>query len=321
MIELTAADVRDCLPWASLVLAIENKLRGSGFSAPPRISFDLQGGSHSGGGTLLVMPAWQNDNAIGIKLVTFWPSNRSDGRPSHGATYLMLDARSGNILAILDGEELTARRTAAISLIGSRCLARDDASRLLVVGTGPIACNLVRAYRSTGRFRTIEIFGRSAEAARALVDSLCAEGTACELSSSLQTSIAAADVISAATSATEPLFDGDWVRPGTHVDLVGSFHPTMREVDDRLVARADAIWIDTGAALVESGDLVQPIEKGVITRDAIAGQLRELIDHPSPRPSRTAITIFKAVGFALPDFAAAEAALQREAAALAAEAI
>lgn len=311
MIELGASDLRACLPWAALVDTIEDKLREPGFNAPPRVSFDIEGGSHAGGGTLLMMPAWQGDRAIGIKIVTFWPSNRDIGRPSHAATYMMLDARSGAVLAMLDGEELTARRTAAISLLGARCLARADARRLLVIGTGPIARNLVRAFHSTERFTSIEIHGRNPETARALVESLRKEGVMCRVAASLRQSVSAADVISAATSAVEPLFDGDWVAPGTHVDLVGSFHPTMREVDDKLIARADAIWVDTEAALAESGDLVQPIEKGIITRASIAGNLPELIAAPRPRGSDQEITIFKAVGFALPDFAAAEAALRK----------
>ncbi len=308
MIELSRNDVRERLPWSALVEAIDRKLRAGDLVEPQRLAFDLDGGG-ADDGTLLVMLSWQGREVIGIKTVTFWPDNHVRDLPSHGANYILMDARSGSIMAILDGEELTGRRTAAVSVLAASRLLRRDAHSLLVCGTGPIAENLVRAHHASGRFTSIRLYGRTRSRAEILQERLAEAGIACTVcSDDLRREFGDADMISTATSATSPLFDGSWVSAGSHVDLVGSFRPIMREVDDHLLRRASSIWIDTPTALKESGDLTQPIAAGVISLSDIRGDLRALV-LGGGRRSDDEITIFKAVGFALPDLAAAEAAL------------
>jgi len=311
MIVLKREDVRARLPWPDLIEAIRQRLAEQEIIGPQRLAFDMEGGSQGGGGTLLVMPGWHGSQVLGVKIVTFWPDNGDHGLASHGANYLLMDARSAEILASLDGEELTQRRTGAVSALAARFLLRPDASTLLVLGTGPVAEQLVEAHQASGRFSLIEVYGRTAARAAAMVERLNAKGVKCRLSENLERSVRAADMIVTATSSSSPLFDGSWMRPGVHLDLVGGFRPNMREIDDAAIKRATAVWIDTPAAIVEAGDLTQPIATGLLAPEDIAGDLRSLVTAPPTRGPGD-ITIFKAVGFALPDLAAAQLALDAE---------
>ena len=310
MIQLTESQVRESLPWPELVEAIRTTVLDSRCEAPPRIRFDLRDESTAENGNLLLMPGWQGADVIGLKTVTFWPDNQRNNLPSHGANYILIDGRSGAILALLDGAELTVRRTAAVAALAARSLMRASAEYCLVVGTGPVARNLVLAHAALHRFRRIEIYGRDRNRAAALVNELQRHGIHCSMSNDLETSVREAALISTATSARAPLFDGNWVSPGTHLDLVGSFKPDMREVDDRLVERAASIWVDSLTALRESGDLTQPLKAGIIDAGDITGDLRDLMSFPGKgRLADLDITVFKAVGFAIPDLAAARTAV------------
>lgn len=310
MIFLDADALARCTPWNTLADAIERTVADNQCESPPRQSYPL---SHSerGDGTLLVMPAWRNGSAIGIKTVVVWPSAHGEGaRPSHVASYVLLDAQTGAVAAVIDGTELTARRTAAVSVVAARKLLRRDAERLLVVGTGPVAHHLVEAHFASGRFSSIEVYGRRLAAAEAMVAQLAKKGISCKVSLDLAASARATDMIAAATAAKEPVIDGAWLRDDAHLALIGGFTPTMREANDTAIRRAAEIWVDDCSALTTAGDLVQPIEAGVLTTEQVKGDLRELlkrndcIDNP---PS--GLTIFKSVGFATLDLAAAEAAV------------
>jgi ornithine cyclodeaminase len=310
VIQLTESQVRESLPWPELVEAIRTTVLDTRCESPSRIRFDLRDESAAENGNLLLMPGWQGADVIGLKTVTFWPDNQRNNLPSHGANYILIDGRSGAILALLDGAELTVRRTAAVAALAARSLMRAHAECCLVIGTGPVARNLVLAHAALHRFRRIEIYGRDRNRAAAFVSELQRVGIDCSMSDDLETSVREAALISTATSAHAPLFDGNWVSPGTHLDLVGSFKPDMREVDDRLMERAASIWVDSLTALHESGDLTQPLEAGVIEADDITGDLRDLMSSPgSRRLAELDITVFKAVGFAIPDLAAARTAV------------
>jgi len=255
-------------------------------------------------GDLLIMPGWRMPDHIGIKSVTIWRSNKDGGLPSHTANYILTDAKSGAIVAAIDGAELTAKRTAAVSVMAARRLLRNGGCRLLIIGTGPIARNLALAHKACSPDMIVEIFGRNPERAAALAQELRDLGQDCAISRDLRTSVLRADMISTATNASMPIFDGAWVRPGTHLDLIGSFKPNMREVDDLVVSRASQIWIDDQSALTESGDISIPISSGVISADAIVGDLPALLSSARCRDDDE-ITIFKSVGYAIPDLAAA----------------
>ncbi len=254
-----------------------------------------------------MMPAWQSGRFIIVKMVNVVPGNSARGLPAVAASVLVFDGVTGQPLAIIDGGELTARRTAAASALAADRLARRGASRLLIVGTGRIAANLIEAHAAVRRYETISIWGRSEDKAEALALRFKGLGGALEAVSDLQGAAGSADVIACATLASEPLIRGAWLRPGTHLDLVGAFRTDMREADSEAMVRAETIVVDTYAgALAEAGDILQPMNAGLFDRSHIAAELRELClgEHPGRR-SEEEITVFKSVGTALEDYAAA----------------
>jgi ornithine cyclodeaminase len=227
--------------------------------------------------------------------------------PAVNGVYLLLDGGSGQPLALIDGAALTLRRTAAVSALAAGRLARPDATTLLMIGTGALAPHLIAAHASVRNYRRVLIWGRSPEKAAALVGEIDLPGVEVEVSPDLDQAVAAADVISAATLSTAPLVRGACVRPGTHVDLVGAFRPDMCEADSALLAGA-RLFVDTRAgALAEAGEIVQAIAAGAIGPEAIIGDLFDAPHSPDiwRRQSEDEITLFKAVGTAVSDFAAA----------------
>ncbi len=261
--------------------------------------------------TLLLMPAWRSGGYLGIKLVTVFPGNSAQRLPAVSAAYVLMDASTGTLLAMIDGGELTARRTAAASALAARYLARADARALLIVGTGRIARQLARFHFALRPdLQTVRVWGRSSANAAALCTELKAEGLPAVVAPDLDAALAASDLISSATLSATPLINGASVRPGTHVDLVGGYTPAMREADDALIAKA-AVFVDTReGALSEAGDVAAPIASGLLRAEAVF-DLHDLCrgTHPGRR-TREEITVFKSVGAALEDLAAAIEVLQ-----------
>ena len=306
---LDAAAVRAATPWPELIAAIAAALAGDAVTAPERHVHPV-GLPDDGTGTLLLMPAWVDTEMIGVKAVTYVPSNAGTDVPTVNAVYVLFDGRTGEPHAVLDGGELTDRRTAAVSALAGSRLVRADAEGLLVVGTGRLSPNMARAHAAVRPLSTIEIWGRRSEAAAAVAEQLRAEGLPAEASADLDASVGRADIVSCVTGATEPLVRGELLAPGMHLDLVGSFRPDMRESDDAAAVRA-TIFVDTAAGALMSGDLAQPIADDVITEDSIVADLQALAasDHPG-RTSPDEITLFKSAGFAAADLAAARLALR-----------
>lgn len=257
-------------------------------------------------GILLLMPAWQSGSYLGIKLVTVFPGNAALHLPAVSAGYILMSGKTGNVLAMIDGEELTAKRTAATSALAARFLARPDSKSLLVLGTGRISAELARWHVATRPgLESVQIWGRSTANAERLAATLAAEGLPARAASDLETAIASADMVSSATLATEPLIRGAWVRPGTHVDLVGGYTPLMREADDALIAKARVCADTRAGALKEAGDLVGPIGAGVLNADAVTDLEALCRGTAKGRIDARDITVFKSVGAALEDLAAA----------------
>ena len=306
---LDAAAVRAATPWPELISAIAEALTEDAVTAPERHMHPvgLPGG---GTGAFLLMPAWADTEMIGVKAVTYFPSNAGTDVPTVNAAYLAFDGGTGQVAAVLDGDELTARRTAAVSALAADHLARPDAQHLLVVGTGVLAPNMARAHATVRPLARIEVWGRRPEAAASVAETLRAEGLPAEASDNLDASIGRAGIVSCVTGATQPLVRGELLSEGAHLDLVGSFTPDMRESDDEAVARA-TIFVDTAAGALLSGDLAQPLADGVITEASITADLRALVadDHPG-RSTPEEITLFKSAGFAAADLAAARLALR-----------
>ena len=266
--------------------------------------------------TLLLMPAWQASapgaatagRYLGVKSVTVFPDNASRGKPAVFGTYLLFSAETGETLAVMDAARLTAWRTGAASALASRYLSRPDSQRLLMVGAGVLAPQLIRAHASVRPIREVAIWNRSAPRARDLAASLADTGLAITVADDLETAVRAADIVSTATISSEPLVHGAWLRPGTHVDCVGAYRPGMRETDDEVVRRA-RIFVDTRTgAFGEAGDILQPIKSGVIGKEAVLADLFDLTRGTSTgRRTPEEITLFKSVGAAIEDLAAAVA--------------
>ena len=293
-----SAETHAALPWAGLADALQAAfVRGA--QVPLRHAHAL-----SPAYTLLLMPAW-DDRLLVTKVVTVIPGAESTVQ----ATVLAVDRATGEPLALLDGEAVTLRRTAAASALAARHLARPDADRLLVVGTGRLAGWMARAHAALRPgLAQVAVWGRRGQAAQALAAALADEGLPARAvePAGLERAVRDASLVCCATTAAEPVVRGAWLAPGTHLDLVGAFQPAMREVDDEAVRRARIVVDTLAGALAEGGDLVQPLQRGVIGREAIVGDLAGLL-RGAFRGRRDAreITLFKSVGTALEDLAAA----------------
>lgn len=299
-----AAVIRAATPWPALMEAIARMLDEQGVAAPERHvhPLSLPGGEE---GSLLVMPAWKSGDAIGVKVVTYFPTNAAGATPTINAGYLLFEGRSGRLVASLDGDELTVRRTAAVSALAARHLARPDAGRLLVVGTGQLAPAAAHAHAHGRPVTSVEVWGRDASRAGDVADGLAGAGLPARAVEDLDAAVSQAELITCVTGATDPLIGGRLLRPGTHLDLIGGFRPDMREADDTAVRRA-AVFVDTRPGAAPAGDLARPLADGVIDETAVLGDLADLVSgrHPG-RGSRDQITLFKSAGFALADLAAA----------------
>ena len=263
--------------------------------------------------TLLLMPAWSDFNAagtsagghIGVKVVTVSPDNNEIAKPAVMGLYLLLDGKTGEPQALIDGQRLTQWRTASASALAASYLAREDASRLLIIGAGALAPFLARAHSTVRPIRTVRIWNRTFANAEKVAASLKAEGMDAEAVDNLDRALGDTDIVSSATIATTPLVKGALLKPGTHIDLVGGFAPGMRESDDDAIRRA-RVYVDTRAgAMKEAGDIVQPLASGVLKAEDIVADLYELARGEKPgRGSADEITLFKSVGAALEDLAA-----------------
>ncbi|WP_399893056.1 ornithine cyclodeaminase family protein [Streptomyces sp. BBFR51] len=306
MLHIDAEQTVAALPFDRLVPALRDGfVRGAHSPARHHHTVDADGDA-----TLLLMPAWTEGGFLGVKLVNVFPRNAALGRPALSSAYVLADAVTGEHLAVIDGDELTRRRTMATSALAAGYLARPDSGVLLVVGAGHVASLAADAYRSVLGIHTVLVHSRSEQSAGRLADRLSRQGVDARAVTDLPAAVAEADIVSCATLATEPVIRGDWLRPGTHLDLVGSFRPTMREADDQCVRRG-SVFIDTPQAVRESGDLTQPLEHGVLTPADIRGTLSGLCSGTVPgRRSPDEITVFKSVGSALADLTAAAAVYQ-----------
>jgi alanine dehydrogenase len=263
-------------------------------------------------GTLLVMPAWRVGASLGVKVATVFPDNAAQGLPAVAATYLLLDAATGQTRALLDGAELTLRRTGAASALASRYLSPEGATRLLMIGTGKLAPHLILSHAVVRPIREVRIWGRQFDRAQTLAASLEGSSWSVAAARDLEAAVRWADIVSCATLSRQPLVRGAWIKAGQHLDLVGAFTPEMCECDDEAVARAE-LFVDTrGGALAESGEITGALARGVIDRDAVRGELMDLGSARFARSGPSAITLFKSVGCALEDLVAAELALRQE---------
>lgn len=302
---VTADDISRVLTYPALVDALAEAFRAD-IAVPVRHHHTIpQAGANA---TLLLMPAWteQGERYLGCKIVTVFPDNARQDRPSVYGQYLLMSGGTGEPLALIEGRTLTAWRTAAASALASRFLSREESSHLVMIGAGALAPHLVQAHAGVRPLKRVTVWNRTKSRAIAMAFGLAVTGIETEVTDDLEEAVRDADIVSCATLSSEPLIKGAWLKKGAHVDLVGGFTPKMREADDQTIKRA-RVYVDTRAgASKEAGDIVVPLKKKVIARTAILGDLFDLCRGKAKgRTSASQITLFKSVGTAIEDLAAA----------------
>ncbi|MBV9113525.1 MAG: dehydrogenase [Hyphomicrobiales bacterium] len=312
MILLHDDDIGKWLDWPTLIEALREGHK-RGVDVVERLLLSEEEGRRAGAANhLLIWSAWRFGAYCGAKLVTVFPENRG-GLATNATVYVLFDGKEGRPLATIESSEFTLRKTAADSALGASYLARRDAHSLLVIGAGGQAYSQVQALRAVRpSIREVRIWNRTTEKAKALAARLARGGVAAEVVEDLSIAVPSASIISMLTAAMSPLLDGTKLSPGTHVDLVGSFTPTMRETDDETVRRA-SLFVDTRRFTLEvTGDLAIPLAAGVIRESDILADLFELArgDHPG-RQSPQEITLFKNGGGGHLDLMTAIAAYER----------
>ncbi|MBW4362361.1 ornithine cyclodeaminase family protein [Flavobacterium taihuense] len=256
--------------------------------------------------TLLLMPAFNPGVDAGVKIVTASPNNGNYNLPAIQGTYIYLDAHKGNVKAILDGKSLTTKRTASTSALASSYLSRENASSLLMIGTGALAKNLIQAHATVRPITKVYVWGRSLEKAQAVCDELSNASYSCIAITNIEDKISEVDIISCATLSPTPIVFGKWLKEGQHLDLVGAYKKDMREADDEAVLKS-SVFLDTyQGGIKESGDIVIPLNNGTLNIEDIKADLFELCTGSKKgRTSEKEITYFKSVGHALEDLVAA----------------
>jgi ornithine cyclodeaminase/alanine dehydrogenase-like protein (mu-crystallin family) len=255
-----------------------------------------------------LMPAYVGSPpAMGAKIISVFPGNHGTSFDSHQGAVLLFDASNGSLQAVMDATAITAIRTAAVSALSARLLARDDADELAILGSGVQARKHLEAIPLVRNIRRVRVWSRNRANAERLAGTVGGGNIELMICDTAETAVKGASVVCACTSSREPVLRGDWVADGAHVIAVGSATPGAREVDTALVKRSRLFVDSRVSALKEPGDILIPIEEGEITPDHIVAELGELVNGSRQgRQSREEVTFFKSLGLAVEDLAAAQ---------------
>ena len=297
-------DVERLAPYGPLVEALAKGLREP-IESPPRSHYN----PNHDASAVLIMPAWKPHQVMGTKIVSIWPENNVRGQSAVSAIYVVTSCKDGTPLAVIDGTELTLRRTAAAAALAARTLARPNSQRLVVLGTGALSAHMAMAHHSAFDLSEITIWGRQLDKAQRVVEGLAQVGIAAQATTDLQLALAKADIVAAATTASTPFIPSAWVRAGTHVGLIGAFTASMAEAELQLLPRARLFADNRAAVLEKGGEVVQALRAGLISAQDLLAELSELVAQPPLVEGRRAeadITVFKSVGFAALDLIAAQ---------------
>jgi ornithine cyclodeaminase len=310
---LNEAQVRHLLPMSDLVTAMEDALArfSAGDVLQPVRTVLTVGPTRAYFG---VMPAYMPQPArLGAKLVTVFNGNEARGLPSHLATIVLLDPDTGGLQAILDGRYITEARTAAVSAVSARHLARAEASTLALIGSGVQARSHLEAMAAVRTLTDIRVWSpRQASRERFVGEMAPHAAGRLRATDTAEAAVRGADIVVLVTSSPTPVLDGAWVAEGAHVISVGACRPDQREMDPALVARARFYVDSRAAAVVESGDVVLGVKEGRFTESHIAGEIGEVVLGRAPsRTSADEVTIFKSLGMAVEDVVAADLVLRR----------
>jgi alanine dehydrogenase len=318
MLLLSEQDIRALLTMDDLIQTMESALVefSAGRVRQPLRTVVEVGAGHAFFG---VMPAYlpvssgPASAALGTKLVTVFGSNAELGLPTHLATIVLLDAMTGELLAIMDGRYITEARTAAVSAVSAKLLARSNAGVLAIIGSGVQARSHLTALSRVRALRDVRVWSPREDRRQAFAREMQPEATApIRPVASAQQAVADADLVVLATAAREPVVRGEWIADGTHIAAVGACRPDQREMDTALVRRAKVFVDSRTGALAEAGDLVLPMREGAIDEDHIAGELGELAGGVvEGRRSPADVTVFKSLGMAVEDVTAAHLAYTR----------
>jgi len=289
-----------------LVAELKRAFSNSSVEVPLRHHHDFPNPNENIESTLLLMPAWNPGKNAGVKIVTVSPNNGKYNLPSIQGTYIYLDAQTGIVKAILEAKALTTKRTASASALASSYLSNPNSSSLLMIGTGALSTNLILAHASVRPLKKVFVWGRNFEKATKVCKELADEKFEISAIQTIEEIISEVDIISCATLSKEPLVLGKYLKKGQHIDLVGAYKKDMRESDDEAIQKS-SVFVDTyQSGLKESGDIVIPIQNGIISKDEIKADLFELCSEKKQgRQNQEEITLFKSVGHALEDLAAA----------------
>ena len=296
---IDVAELRRRLPMAAAIDALESAFRDQDPAAGP-----LRSHLDTADGRLVLMPA-TGPAGVGVKLVTVTPANPARGAPLIGAVYVLFDAVTQQPRAVIDGAALTALRTAAVSGLATRFLARADARRLVIFGAGVQARSHLEAMVNERAIERVAIVSRSEGPAGELRDR--AEGLGLDARSAAPDVVAEADLVCTCTTSDEPVFDGARLSAGTHVNAVGTFQPHTRELDTETIRRARVVVEERGAAFEEAGELVIAIGEGAIDPSHVVADLAQVVRGTQVRTTPDDVTVFKSVGLAFEDLAIAAA--------------
>ena len=308
---LTKQELASLLPYDELIEALRDGFK-QGAEAPLRHSHQIKTNGENEN-SLLIMPCWQTGGRLGIKTVMVCPDNHKHDLGAVQASYMLLDATTGIPLAQMDGDELTVRRTSSASALASTILSNPEASCLLMMGAGNLAPHMIRAHAAARNLKEIIIWSRDHEQAKKLAEKLNHELNADVSAVDHPKEYAyEADIISSATLATDPIIKGAWLNPNKqqHIDIVGGYTYDMREADNDVLKGA-AIYVDTfDGAMAEAGDILRPIEEGIITKDDVIADLFTMVDNNFQKQNNKR-TVFKSVGTALEDLVGANLAYSK----------
>ncbi|HBI82582.1 MAG TPA: ornithine cyclodeaminase family protein [Alcaligenaceae bacterium] len=297
------SSVAQALPYPVLIDALATGLQEP-IESPLRSHYE----PNHDASTVLIMPAWKVREIMGVKLVSVWPGNNAIGQSAVSGAYVLISCVNGNPIAVMDGTELTLRRTASAAALAAKILSRKSSSTLAILGTGSLSLPLAEAHASVMQFSKVLIWGRDSKKSQSIVDRLASIGIVAQVGIDLKDTLSAADVVAVATTATTPFVRREWLKPGTHLGLMGAFTAQMAEADPELMPHAQ-VFVDSRDAILEKGgEVFQAIQRGLIHSSAIEAQLSEISKYPQHawRKSEEAITVFKSVGFASLDLIAAD---------------
>jgi alanine dehydrogenase len=305
---LTEDHVKALLPMPDLIAAMEAAVArfSSGEVLQPVRTVMSVGPTHAYFG---LMPAYiEQPGRLGAKLVTVFNDNHARGLPSHLATIVLLDPDTGSLVALLDGRYITEARTAAVSAVSARHLAKPEAEILAIIGSGVQARSHLEAYAEVRTLREVRVWSPQARSRERFVEEMTGRVPArITASATARQAAEDADLLVLATSSASPVVDAAWIAPGAHVVSVGACRPDQREMAPELVARSRLFVDSRAAALVESGDVVQGIRERRFDERHLVGELGEVVLGRVPgRTTDDQITIFKSLGMAVEDVVTAD---------------